>query len=633
MLEPVQYGAGVEPRKYHQFSVRDQSGLLVYRVDHGPTVELKFSHDVQLTILLDHGRSDMPTLYDTKSAQVDNSLSVVSTNNVSHVVQSNRNQHRRTRRKSNRIQMKRALSEERAESKKKGLEQQDDCTGLKSTGAVNVNSSEKAGVQTAEQKSVSEPQSEEICENIEDGIVDEENTNTLRKCQYCQQEFPTLRLFYDHRRSEGNAGTHQCGICGKMELFEANLIVHMQRHEKVNLEDESKLLGESATASGPEAGSKAKRGRKEKMKCTICGLIVSSVDSLKIHTMLHTGESPYRCCVCGEKFSSLSSRQHHMDTHVTVDRFRCMQCNLRFPSRSELAKHQLNHQFRCNLCGQVFPNKTSRTCHFRVAHPRDILRCSQCPALFSCAQALERHKQYHARGQRQQCPTCGLVVSKLKEHMLLHSSKPETRMFVCDQCPMSYLRKANLERHMRTHTGEKPYACSHCSKRFRSNGMLRKHLLTHTQERPFQCEVCGKRCALRSNLAVHMRVHSSQRLFSCTICNQSFNHKNSLQGHMRSKHPKLPSEVPLPETLGISVDRLSSGQVCSLPAPSVQGQLGSESSIHAMPSAVSPQLTDVRPDYTQLMQLGYSSTGADDLMDTGHMVVSQKGLSLNFLAS
>lgn len=274
------------------------------------------------------------------------------------------------------------------------------------------------------------------------------------------------------------------------------------------------------------------------MKCNLCGLVLSSKDSLKIHTMLHTGECAYKCCVCGEMFSSLSSRQHHMDTHVSVQRFKCNPCGQRFASRAELAKHQLTHEIKCALCGQVFPNKTSRTCHFRVCHPQDILKCSLCSNLFATEEDLSRHMIYHKKGKKEQCPECGVVVSKLKDHMLLHSQQPQEKMFVCDQCPMSYLRKSNLERHLRTHTGEKPYACNECTKCFRSNGMLRKHLLTHTQEKPYQCEVCGKRCAIRSNLNIHMRVHNNDRNYPCSLCPQAFSYKNSLHGHIKSKHSR-----------------------------------------------------------------------------------------------
>ncbi|XP_035829844.1 zinc finger protein 628-like [Aplysia californica] len=292
-------------------------------------------------------------------------------------------------------------------------------------------------------------------------------------------------------------------------------------------------------------GKESKKKKKERMKCEMCGEVVSSMDSLKIHTMLHTGELAYRCCVCPEKFPCLSARQHHMNSHLTALRFRCTSCDLRFLTRADLAKHQLSHQIQCGVCGEVFPNRTSRNCHYRTAHPDRILRCDQCTAQFGSAEELKRHLAYHRKDKREQCPTCGLVVCKLKEHMLVHAAakgEQQERLFACDQCPQRYLRRTNLDRHMLTHSGERPYACDRCPKRFRSNGMLRRHLLTHTREKPFQCEVCGKRCAIRSNLSIHMRVHASHRRYACPHCSHTFNHKNSLQGHIKAKHSQPEEE-------------------------------------------------------------------------------------------
>ncbi|CAL1536301.1 unnamed protein product [Lymnaea stagnalis] len=372
------------------------------------------------------------------------------------------------------------------------------------------------------------------------------------RCDYCEVEFKNQLDFYNHRRAEESE--HKCIMCGKVEPYEAHLIVHMQKHRRVKFE--SSGIGKTNTGlssasvaltsenSAEEQDSCAKKkSKKERMKCNVCGLVVSSMDSLKIHTMLHTGECAYRCCVCGDNFSSLSSRQHHMDTHVSAKRFKCYPCGQRFISRGELAKHQLTHEIKCALCGETFPNKTSRTCHFRVSHPDDILKCPQCSIMFATQEDLKKHLVYHKKGKKEQCPVCGVVVSKLKDHMLLHSQQANEKMYVCDQCPMRYLRKNNLDRHMRTHTGEKPYACNKCTKRFRSNGMLRKHLLTHTQERPYQCEVCGKRCSVRSNLSIHMRVHSADRSYQCQLCSQAFNHKSSLRGHMKSKHSRESSSM------------------------------------------------------------------------------------------
>ncbi|GFO12011.1 Zinc finger protein 226 [Plakobranchus ocellatus] len=627
--------------KHHQFEASQISGVLVYSFDRGPPVQLRFTQEVNITVLVDKMYNSSSTDSNSQTGEQSSSLYASSKFDISSAddqfkLSGEQASMPRTRRKRDCGADKRTPRKDKTK-KKQGLKER------KETHYTAVKSA-KVKQKLHQAKSPEVESNNNYDDENESGLEDaslkdvEAGANKI-KCQYCQKEFPTLRHFYDHRRAQGSS--HPCKICGKIEPFEANLLVHIQRHSQAQLEESEAKSMERKSKN--ETKGKTKRSRKkERMKCNVCGLMVSSIDSLKIHMMLHTGESPYCCCVCGEKLPSLSSHRYHMDTHVTIDRFRCRSCNLRFSSRAELARHQLGHQFKCNLCDQVFPNKTSRTCHFRVAHPQDILRCSRCPALFSCAESLEKHMQYHAKCQRQQCPTCGLVVFRLKEHMLLHSAAPQARMFVCDQCPMSYLRKANLERHMRTHTGEKPYACSHCPKRFGSNGMLRKHLLTHTQERPFQCEICGKRCALRSNLAVHMRVHSTRQRFSCPICGQAFNHKNSLQGHIRSKHSK-PSSPPAaaqfsslladPLAAAASTDNtLNSAQLCGLPQPQVDAgpmQLSCLSPMPTMSGLAEPVVNKGRPDYSHLIQLGYNSGVNDSLLDQTNMVPPhpQPGLS------
>lgn len=46
----------------------------------------------------------------------------------------------------------------------------------------------------------------------------------------------------------------------------------------------------------------------------------------------------------------------------------------------------------------------------------------------------------------------------------------------CPQCGRSFLRPVDLGRHLRTHTGEKPFACPHCSFRSAQSGNVYRHI-------------------------------------------------------------------------------------------------------------------------------------------------------------
>lgn len=94
-----------------------------------------------------------------------------------------------------------------------------------------------------------------------------------------------------------------------------------------------------------------------------------------------------------------------------------------------------------------------------------------------------------------------------------YKTPPHERPYVCpaESCDRRFSRSDELTRHVRVHTGQKPFQCRICMRSFSRSDHLTTHIRTHTGEKPFACTECGRKFARSDERKRHAKIHQRRR--------------------------------------------------------------------------------------------------------------------------